>query len=136
LSCDLKFIDSSESRYAEILKLKHQDNVPIGVLDDVEIVFPHYATKDQVKEKWKRRVKRINWNNLIVKFSEQNLFDYEDLKAFDELPYKRKLMFVKQPYPDLQCAIQLTYYKECVSLLSDIHEYRYRMKEIMNVINS
>ena len=46
LSLDLKFIKCTESKhYNELLK-RNQIHVPIGVLDDVEIVFLHYQNKD------------------------------------------------------------------------------------------
>ena len=115
--------------------MKNQLEVPIGRLDDVEIVFLHYKTKEEAIEKWNRRLNRVNYDNLIIKFSEQNLCDYEHLKAFEELSYKKKILFTKKEYAGIK-SIVLPFYKNKVSLLSDIHEYRFKMKDIMKIINS
>ncbi|MCD8291242.1 MAG: DUF1919 domain-containing protein [Prevotella sp.] len=135
LSCDLTFISHGDSKYADILSLKKQESAPIGCLDDVEIVFLHYHSEEEAREKWERRVKRANTDNLIVKFSEQNLCEYSHLKEFDAMPYEKKILFTKCDYPEFGCAIKLPFYSKCISLLSDIHEYRFVMKKIMDVIN-
>lgn len=58
----------------------------------------HYKTENEAAAKWQRRVQRINWNNLILKMSEQNGSTINDLKAFDALPYKKKVLFVTRDY--------------------------------------
>jgi len=86
-----------ESELVEISKdnSKYRDSIegtPImGKLDDVEIVFVHYPTFKEAKAKWERRIKRVNMNRLIVKFNDQNLFEYENLLEFEKLPYKNKV---------------------------------------------
>ena len=72
LSTRIAFINASESRYADELAKRGQMNIPIGVLDDVEIVMLHYKDKAVAEEKWCRRVERINWINMIYKFSYMN----------------------------------------------------------------
>ena len=116
--------------------MKQQENVPIGLLEDIEIMFLHYHSCDEAKEKWDRRIKRINRENLIIKFSQQNLCKYNHLRTFDNLPYKKKIVFTKNSYPELNSAIQLPFYQNNISLLSDIHEYRFVMRDILKLINS
>lgn len=136
LKCDLQFIKVEASKYSDLIKLKKQENVPIGILGDIEIMFLHYHSCDEAKEKWDRRIKRVNRDNLIIKFSEQNLCKYDHLRHFDNLPYKKKIMFTKNNYPQLNSAIQLPFYENKVSLLSDIHEYRFAMRDVLRLINS
>ncbi len=93
LSLELQFIPMQESRYATILHERKLCNVPIGVLDDVEIVFRHYKTEQEASEKWERRKARVNWNNLFIKFSRMNGCTDEHLRQFSELPFKNKFMF-------------------------------------------
>lgn len=133
LSQGLKMINSSESKYHEVLEIKKQTNVPIGKLNDIEVFFLHYKTPMEAQEKWNRRVKRINWDNIILKFSEMNLCRYEHLQLFDMLPYK-KVLFVKKDYPELKNYIKLPFYSNCVSLLDDIPEYRLKMHKIKRVL--
>ena len=96
LSQDLKFINYNESKNLAFLKsanLTEKRSVPLGKLDDIEIVFLHYKSEEEAKEKWKRRVKRINNKNIIFKFNDQKDCTEEDLEKFLELPYKNKIFF-------------------------------------------
>ena len=76
----------------------HQENVPIGLIDDVEVVFLHYKTFEEAVEKWNRRKSRINWDNLYIKMSFQNECKDEYVYEFDRLPYRNKLFFVTKDY--------------------------------------
>lgn len=98
LNMDLKFIE--KSKYDDIQE--YRENVrdfPIGLLDDVEVHFLHYLDAEEAYQKWNTRKRRVDWNNLYVKFSMDK--DYADenlLKAFEELPYKNKISFSKHSY--------------------------------------
>ena len=108
MSRDLCFINAEQSKYYHILVERGETNVPIGILDDVEIVFLHYKTEEEVKEKWERRKQRIDWDNIYFKFSEMNLCRKEHLETFNQLPTENKFVFTAQKYDDIGCAI---YYK-------------------------
>ena len=102
---NLKYYIDQELQFISVDESKHKDNLvernticPIGVLDDVEIVFLHYKSQQEVLEKWKRRSKRINWNNIVFKFSEQNYCSMKEIIEFDKLPYDRKIMFTTKDY--------------------------------------
>lgn len=82
LSMELEIIPIKESRHYDTLVSLGQENVIVGRLDDVEIVFLHYTDKDVVIEKWKRRVERVNWDKIILKFSYQNQCSDELLQEF------------------------------------------------------
>lgn len=103
---ELKIISLDESKYKEWIIENHNENCPIGRIEDIEIVFVHYTDADTVKEKWNRRVKRINWGNLIFKFSYMNHATEKDLKTFDmcELP-RKKIMFVNQRNHSYKCGV-------------------------------
>lgn len=99
---NLEFIPPQESRHYKSLKKLNQLNVPIGKIDDVEIVFLHYKTQKEAKEKWERRCKRINWNHLLVKNSYMNECTDDIMIEFDRLPYKVKLFFVGKAEPRIK----------------------------------
>ena len=91
---ELVFIDPCLSRHYDYLKdLNAFGHYPIGVLDDVEIMFLHYRSPEEAKIKWKRRCKRINWDKLIFKFNDQNGCTKADAIRFLSLPYRNKLFF-------------------------------------------
>ena len=92
LSLELRFIPVEESKYYSELVERKQEKVPIGCLDDVEIVFRHYKTPQEAREKWERRKARINWDNIILKFSRMNCCTEEHLKMFDEIPFQNRIM--------------------------------------------
>ena len=101
----MKYYIGQELQFISVDKSKHKDNLierntkcPIGVLDDIEVVFLHYKSEQEALEKWNRRSKRINWNNIVFKFSEQNYCSMKEIVEFDELPYDRKIMFTTKDY--------------------------------------
>lgn len=93
LDTPLRFIPAEESKYYEELKRRNQTGKPIGVLDDVEIVFLHYSTAQEAEEKWNRRKARVNYDHLIFKFSKMNLCTDDHIERFDALPLERKFVF-------------------------------------------
>ena len=96
----LSFIPPETSRYAAELKNdKRFGTYPIGVIDDIEIMFLHYHSEQEAREKWARRCSRINWDKMIVKFNDQNGCKEAHVKAFADLPIKNKLFFTIHDWP-------------------------------------
>lgn len=94
LNKELIFIKPQESKWFEEIKDdKNIGTYPIGKIDDIEIFFLHYKTEKEAYEKWNRRKKRINWNNLIIKFNDQNKCSEKNVEDFYSLDYKNKLFF-------------------------------------------
>ncbi len=50
-------------------------------------------------EKWYRRAARGNFDNLFVIGMDQNLCTEQDVKEFDKLPYKNKIIFSTRNLP-------------------------------------
>lgn len=98
LNIKMEIVTYDNSRYKDVLIQKNQTACLIGKLDDVEIVLLHYHSADEAVEKWERRCKRVNYDNLIFKMSEMNLCTLEHLRAFDEFPAERKILFVSKDY--------------------------------------
>ncbi len=93
LNLSLVFIPAEESAYYEELKNRNQTDKPIGKLDDVEIVFLHYKTKEEAEEKWNRRKERVNFDHIILKFSRMDLCTEKEIEAFDKLDFQNKFVF-------------------------------------------
>ena len=82
LSKQLEFINPKESIYYENLKnLAGFMEFPIAKLHDIEIFFMHYKNEEEVIEKWNRRINKINWNNLIIIFAENETCNLQYHKA-------------------------------------------------------
>lgn len=99
LETPLRFIEPMGSKYYEELKKRNQTDKPIGILDDVEIVFLHYKTKEEAKEKWDRRKERVNYDNIILKFSRMNLCSDKEIEAFCNIPFENKFVFNTKRLP-------------------------------------
>lgn len=91
---ELVFIQAEESKWFKELKEKNNTCVPIARLGDIEIIFLHYHSKEEAKEKWERRATRINYSNLIFKFSKMNECTDENLKQFDRFVCDKKICFI------------------------------------------
>ena len=92
LNTPLRFINPEESKYSDEIKKRNQTDKPIGILDDVEIVFLHYKTKEEAKEKWNRRKERVDFDNIIIKFSRMDLCTEKELEQFDTFPFENKFV--------------------------------------------
>ena len=99
--CNLSFIPPEESHnYKELQKHREFGNYPIGVLDDVEICFMHYKTEEEALKKWNRRCKRIAWNNLIIKFCDQNGCTKKHIELFNRIDkYDKMICFTAKKIP-------------------------------------
>lgn len=81
---------------------------PIGFVDDLEVHFTHYKSDEEALIKWNERKRRMNKDNIFVMMSEQNNCTMEDLIEFDKLPYKNKVVFTKQPYPNIKSGFYIS----------------------------
>lgn len=132
----LEFIPYTASRYRDIIEKLDQQNVPIARLGDVEIIFLHYKTEEEAREKWERRARRINYDNLIFKFSMMNCCTEEHLRAFDALECDKKFCFVPPEYKDkIKCAVPFLSSKGDTEVRNDSAEYS-RYINIEKLINS
>lgn len=106
LTSDFRVTEAKESKYYETLIERKQESVLIGKLSNgVEIVLLHYHSPEEAIEKWNRRCKRVNYNNIILKFSSLDKCTKEHCKAFDLLDYKKKIMFTQYNDRDLRCNV-------------------------------
>lgn len=92
LNCELKPIKQNQFDY------------PLAKLDDITLYCMHYESFEEFKEKWERRVKRVNYDNLFFMMSERDGCNEEDIKHFDKLPYKNKVIFVHKVMPHIKSA--------------------------------
>lgn len=70
---------------------------PLGQLDDIYVHFLHYKTAEEAAEKWYERCKRIDYENIYVIMSDQDLSD-DDFQLFQDISIaKRKIIFTTNP---------------------------------------
>lgn len=114
LTLPLRMITYEGSRYKEDLIHKKQTEVPIGLInEDIEVVFLHYKDPEEAREKWERRCKRVNFDNLIVKMNDQNGFYEEALDIFLQTDFPHKLFLTgNEKYKDRENVVFLEKYKD------------------------
>lgn len=85
-------------------KEKNVDNnlFPLVELGDLDFLFAHEDSAEEALKKWNKRKIRVDFDNLFVVMCEAYECTYEDLKEFDALPYKNKVMFTCKPYPEFK----------------------------------
>lgn len=96
----LTFIKPIESRWkymTEVSGNKRFGSYPIGVLSNgkktVEVFFLHYKNEEEARDKWNRRIKRINWDKMLIKFNDQNGCTENEVDKFMSMPFDHKLFF-------------------------------------------
>lgn len=99
LNLPLNFIDNS--KYGEMQVIKSGTNFPLGVLGDsgIEVHFLHYKSKEEAKDKWQRRLIRIDWDHLFIKYDcNKDYADKATVEKFIKMRYANKLIFGKENF--------------------------------------
>jgi uncharacterized protein (DUF1919 family) len=106
-----------QSRYPEMQEIESGKNFPLATLgeSDIEIHFLHYKTIEEAKEKWNRRVSRIDWENLFVKYDcGKDYASADTVHAFNELEIPNKLVFGKEDFSFSEVTVIRDYPKNAV----------------------
>lgn len=95
---------------------------PVAKLDELTIHFMHYHSEQDAQQKWQARSQRIDFNNLFVMMTERDGCTYQDLQAFDRLPFANKIVFTHKPYPEIASAFYVKGF-EHQGEVGDLFEY-------------
>ena len=83
---------------------------PVAKLADLKVHFMHYRNSQEAQQKWLARSARMNLDNLFIMMTDKDDTQgiaYEDLAAFDQLPFKNKVVFTRKPYPEFKSAFYI-----------------------------
>ena len=100
----IKFVDNLEYYLGkDILEDKTKKmGYPVGQLDDLTIYYVHYRNFEEAKNKWQERCQRINFEKMYFVMSERDGCTYEDIRNFENLKYKNKIIFTHKNYPEFK----------------------------------
>lgn len=113
------FIEPDECKNVEIMeKTNRWGTYPCGVIDDVEIYFMHYSDQNDALDKWNRRCKRINYDNMVFLMTENEMTTEEDIRIFCSMSMKNKICLTYNKYD-----IEETIYSDQVNKLEG-HPWR------------
>lgn len=65
---------------------------PVGKIDDIPIFFQHYINYKEAKDKWEKRLKRINNKCLFFIFVAHDYTPKKDLQKFNDIDFPNKLL--------------------------------------------
>lgn len=120
----LHIINAEQSKHYKLLIERNQQNVLVGKLDNgVEMVLLHYHSPQEAIEKWERRCKRINTNNLIVKFSSLDMCTKDQCDTFNSLSFEKKIMFTTFNDPKWNCNVNVNRVVRDGQLMDDTTYY-------------
>lgn len=110
---------------SELVEIKNNDkNYPVGELCDIKIYFQHYSSFFEAKQKWDKRKKRINYENIFIMFTDRGLDNEDILKEFDKIDFKNKVVFTSKKYNNIKSSFYIKgFEKICeVGVLSEFIE--------------
>lgn len=81
----------------KLIFVKNSRGYPLGWLGDIQVHFLHYKTEEEAERKWYERCDRIDYDNIYVIMSDQDLSD-EEFRLFQKISIaKRKIIFTTNP---------------------------------------
>jgi len=85
LSCELRF-----NKYG--IDIHSKAEYPVMCLDDVLVHCNHAKTDEDASADWKRRVRKMNWDNIFIEMYTQDKNVAREFSRLDE--YRQKVCFV------------------------------------------
>ncbi|WP_443091399.1 DUF1919 domain-containing protein [Basfia succiniciproducens] len=107
---------------ADLQFIKTDKAYPVGKLEDLTVYFMHYHSEQEARNKWIERTKRINLDNLFILMTDRDGCRYEDLSAFDKLPFANKIVFTHKKYTEFSSALYIPGF-EAQSQVGDLFEF-------------
>ena len=94
---------------------------PVADWGDIWILFAHTPSYEYSVNKFTERISRMDKNNMFITMTDSLNCTYDDLVAFDQLPYEHKVVFTHKPYPEIKSAYYIKGFedKQEVGVLSD-----------------
>ena len=130
----LEFIPAEESKYYEYLKERGFHIYPIARLDDIEVVFRHYKTNEEAAQKWYRRKDRINYNNIIFKFSRMYDCTEKEMAEFAALDFKNKILINDRRDVKYDCEIYADLESDEYGIVNDTQPFPGKVN-IIKILN-
>lgn len=100
--------------FREVKDLSKEVGYPVIRLDDIVIHMVHYRSAEEAEVAWKRRAKRVNYNNLFLILVDRDGCDPETMREFDKLPYKHKAFLSYKENPEISCNVCIPDSEVCV----------------------
>lgn len=94
----IKFVCNLEHYLNAELILRWGEEYPIGILDDIKLMFVHYNTCQQARQAWERRKKRVDLNKVLVLAADRDGFDEAVFAKWQSVSYPKLLFTARKEY--------------------------------------
>jgi uncharacterized protein (DUF1919 family) len=94
----IKFVCNLEHYLNVELILRWGEEYPIGMLDDIKLMFVHYDTCQQARQAWERRKKRVDLNKVLVLATDRDGFDEAVFEQWQSVSYPKLLFTARKEY--------------------------------------
>lgn len=115
---DLDYYLDSDLMFNQEKKDKYKCPVAdLGTGDKkITLIFLHYKSDFDAKEKWNERKKRINRDKICLLMSDRDGINADDMRTFSEIKCYRKVLFTYKDYPqyDFTFKLEKDPNRECV----------------------
>lgn len=93
---DYFFVDNKYN----LKEIDSAEEYPVGIwADKIVVRFIHYDSFDEAYKTWCRRIDRLEKDSLYILLTcTEDYWDDSDLKRFQELEYKNKVLLTNKPY--------------------------------------
>lgn len=98
-------LELAEHRYQPLLKRTY----PVARCGDILLYFNHYYSFEEANECWNRRKNRVNWENIIVMFFDE---DKKNVENFLNLQYDNKICITPFHFENKD-VVSIEYKKYC-----------------------
>lgn len=75
-----------------------EDGIPAGRLKDIIVTFTHYRTFEEGVSAWKRRCKKVNFDNLWIIATDRDGVTEKDIAALRNIPCRGLVVFTANKY--------------------------------------
>ncbi|MCK3658778.1 exopolysaccharide biosynthesis protein [Pasteurellaceae bacterium Pebbles2] len=119
----IRYLENIEYYQSLNLEFIHSDkSYPVAMLGDVKIHFVHYHSQDEARAKWVERSSRLKLDKLFIVMTDRDGCTEADLRAFDQLPFKHKVVFTHQPQPEIASAVYIQGFEQ-QNEVGDLFDY-------------
>lgn len=123
----IKMLDDFKFYMSQPIKFEYMDKIhkyPVCSIGDVKLYCNHYKNFDEVKEKWEKRVAKINYDNLFFMYYTE---DETLAKKFDCLNFEKKVVFT-----NFECHLKAAIPYQIFSLNTINQKYKNQFWEFVN----
>jgi uncharacterized protein (DUF1919 family) len=128
---EIIFIKQSKYEKGNLLLRTH--TYPIGLIKGrIEVHFLHYKTETEALDKWRKRAERVNFNNIFLSFTDNEVCTAEEINTFDSLLFN-KVFFSAKDVPGIKSLVFLKGF-EGQAGIGNIYDDRWKYRKYFDVV--